>query len=131
MTLYPISGRYQMLVLMLMLLVNLPGLAADGSEDPSEHPEKDYYDMSLPREPEAVPLAPYQGNYYEAEVPDTLDLAEMAGNNINYLTRIISPKEFDYTVYQGTNLMVNPPLFEVGGHNALLWHNGKLAEAIV
>ncbi len=43
----------------------------------------------------------FSGEYYEAEVPDTLDLAERARYGVNHFTSIISP-ENNYEMYWGT-----------------------------
>lgn len=55
-----------------------------------------------------------EGNRYEAEVPDTLDLADRARRAINGLTRAVDP-EHDYEHYFLTMYMKNPPE---------MWHTG-------
>ncbi len=51
------------------------------------------------------------GVYYEAEVPDTLDLAEKARLGLNYFTNITQP-DLDYEMYFGGDFnKSNPPSF--------------------
>ena len=40
-----------------------------------EHPEAAYYDPALPKDVSAIPMAPYEGEHYEAVIPDTLERA--------------------------------------------------------
>jgi DUF1680 family protein len=51
-----------------------------------------------------------KGESYQAEVPDTLDLAERARYAINVLTRAVVPQRA-YAVWQGMNIDANPPHF--------------------
>jgi hypothetical protein len=50
-----------------------------------------------------------QGERYEAQIPDTLDLQERAGLAINALTRCTNP-EAEYDVYFYGNMQRNPPV---------------------
>jgi hypothetical protein len=56
----------------------------------------------------------FSGARYEAEVPDTLDLAERAALAINAMTRVVDPAR-DYEVYFNTEFARKPPV---------LWHRG-------
>jgi hypothetical protein len=85
---------------------------------------EDYLDTSLPRE---IPMVPYEGARYEAEVPDTLDLVDIANNSINMLTRCVAP-EYDYEQHTGLHITWNPPLMSVYG--GLVNLNPKWAEAL-
>ena len=67
---------------------------------------EDYVDTSLPRE---VEVLPFTGERYEAEVPDTLDLAERAAMAINALTRCVDP-DMDYRMYFTVHFARRPPL---------------------
>ena len=55
----------------------------------------DHLDNTLPRE---ISVAPYEGKYYDALVPDTLDLVEHANKSLNVLTRCVAP-QYDYEQY--------------------------------
>ncbi len=56
------------------------------------------------------------GKYYEATVPDTLDLAERAWLGINHFTRLISEKD-NYEMYWGAMACNYPPdLMKLIGH---------------
>jgi hypothetical protein len=58
-----------------------------------------------------------RGYWYDAKVPDTLDLADRAGLAINALIGEVNPKEF-YGIYQSYKFNANPPHIE-GGPDAL------------
>ena len=74
----------------------------------------------------SVNLPAYDGQRYEAVVPDTLDLAERVGLAVRGLTGVTNP-EADYEVYWAANLKNNPPF---------MWHDfndhiqGKFHEAL-
>jgi len=68
----------------------LPGASfeqAGGKDDPYAKSlplgDDDYYDKSLHMN---IPVAPFVGDRYEAEVPDTIDLADYAERAINGAT---------------------------------------------
>ena len=102
-----------------------PSLAALA---PPDRPYSDYLDNTIPQTLDEIPVKQFEGERYEAQVPDTLDLAEMARETINCLTRLIAPKEYDYWVYHLLNMEVNPPVFEFG---AAQWKNPFFAECII
>ncbi len=87
--------------------------------------EEEYLDTSLPRE---IAVASYPGEYYEVEVPDTVDLTDHAHAAINVLTRALEP-EWDYEQYFLMKITHNPPHFEMG-HGGLLNINAKWLEAL-
>lgn len=64
-----------------------------------------------------------QGEWYDATVPDTLDLSELAKVSINAQIGNLEPKEF-YGVYQGFWFTKTPPNFlkESPGPYALTWN---------
>ena len=97
---------------------------------PPPPPVGGVYDDSLPKNPDQLSVAPYQGERYIAEVPDTLDLVQYAHRSVNFLTRLISPEETDYCVYHFLHLGYNPAILEVG-HMSTLSQNAKWSEAIV
>ncbi len=74
------------------------GLAAGGFADES----KTNPGPNSPGRPINAPAI--AGAYYEAEVPDTLDLAERARLGLNHFTEIISEKN-DYEMYWGVQKM--------------------------
>jgi hypothetical protein len=86
---------------------------------------QDYIDTTLPRD---VPAATYEGEHYETEIPDTLDLVDHANDSINQLTRSVEP-DYDYEQYSGIHLLKNPPPMRIGG-GGLLNLNGKWAESL-
>ena len=90
-----------------------------------EEMNRDYLDTTLPRE---IPAATYEGERYQAETPDTLDLVEHAHASINQLTRSVEP-DYDYEQYSGIHLLKNPPPMRIGG-GGLLNLNGKWAESL-
>ena len=51
----------------------------------------------------------YEGDQYQAMVPDTLDLQERAALAVNCLTGATDP-EADYEIYWGLDLRTNPPI---------------------
>ena len=51
----------------------------------------------------------YEGERYEAEVPDTLDLAERASLAISSLTQLLNP-QMDFVGYHRLRLYANPPI---------------------
>ena len=75
-----------------------------------EEMNRDYLDTTLPRE---IPAATYEGERYQAEIPDTLDLVEHAHASINQLTRSVEP-DYDYEQYSGIHLLKNPPPMRIG-----------------
>ena len=56
-----------------------------------------------------VQLPKYEGQRYEAVVPDTLDLAERAALGVNGLTRTLDPRA-DYELYWVAGFHRNPPI---------------------
>ncbi len=86
--------------------------------------EEDFLDTTLPRE---VAVAAYEGERYEIEVPDTLDLVDLANNSINQLTRCVAP-EYDYDQYTSLDVDKNPPVMTVYG--GLVNLNPKWSEAL-
>ncbi len=79
--------------------------------------------------------APPKGEYYEATVPDTLDLAERGALALNSLTGMLDPSH-DYDMYVTMNFAANPPyMSHMGGTNeADCWSGylvvGKVVESL-
>jgi hypothetical protein len=86
---------------------------------------EDHLDTTLPSE---VPVVPYEGERYEAMVPDTLDLVDHARMALNVLTSNLNP-EYDYEMYTYSRFAHNPPVMEMG-HGGLLNLAAKWLEAI-
>lgn len=95
---------------------------------PLDDPE--YYDPALPKAPNEIQLKSFEGERYDAEVPDTLDLVDNANEAVNFLTRMISPVETDYCIYHLAWPQFNPTIFEIG-HGSNQNQNAKWAESIV
>lgn len=68
------------------------------------------------------------GKYYEATVPDTLDLAERAGMAVHGLTEFLNPA-LDYQHYSYGIFKVNPPYMSNEGDGGANW--GKIAESLL
>ena len=68
-----------------------------------------------------------KGQYYQATVPDTLDLAERAGFAINGLTGCLNPRR-RYELYFVVRFDSNPP-FMYHEHTGII-NNPKFAEAM-
>ena len=64
-----------------------------------------------------IPLPTYEGQRYEAEVPDTLDLAAVAELTIKGITNRIA-EDKDYFMYTRDNFYADPP------HLHFYWPNG-------
>lgn len=112
----------------LLMFVAAVGVRADAPPAPRvAHPE--YYDPNLPDDPSAIPATAIEGEYYEADVPDTLDLVEFADGAVNSLTRLISPRETDYCIYHLVWATFNPAVFEIG-HGSNQNQNAKWSESI-
>jgi hypothetical protein len=103
-------------------------LALGAKAAPLDDPE--YYDPALPKEPRDIRVKPFAGERYQAEVPDTLDLAHHADEALNCLTRMISPAETDYCIYHLAWGQFNPTIFEIG-HGSNQNQNAKWAESVV
>jgi hypothetical protein len=68
-----------------------------------------------PRLRDIVVTSPdYKGEYYDALVPDTLELTELAALSINAMTRLVNP-EYDYAQYIFAELRADPPVLIMGG----------------
>jgi hypothetical protein len=87
----------------MILAANLPLPAATMRTAPG------YIRPNIPN----VPYPAHRGTWYADQVPDTLDLAEMAKMLVNGLTGPNDPLA-DYEQYFGPNLASNPPLM---GHD--------------
>lgn len=74
-----------------------------------DHPEADYYDKSLPRE---IPVKPFEGERYEAEIPDTEELTDYANRALIAMTGLVSPKE-EYMTPQMLYAAYNPPIMQL------------------
>ena len=61
-----------------------------------------------------LPVGRYDGERYETEVPDTLDLTDNALLAINAYTRMLDPA-MDYRFFGNANFMREPPLIIIGG----------------
>ena len=55
-----------------------------------------------------------RGEYYESEVPDTLDLADRASLAMNHLTGMVDPTQ-DYEIYISTTFCSNPARSAIHG----------------
>ncbi|MBI2824454.1 MAG: hypothetical protein HYX69_07195 [Planctomycetia bacterium] len=104
-------------------------LMAGSAASAAEHPDEDYYDRSLPQSPGDIPIKPFDGERYEAEVPDTLDLAYHATEALNFLTRCIAPESKDYCIFHLMHGQFNPCIFEIG-HGSNQNQNAKWAESV-
>jgi hypothetical protein len=96
----------------------------------AEHPDEDYYDPKLPRHCDEIPIQPFQGERYDAEVPDTLDLAYHANEALNFLTRCIAPESKDYCIFHLMHTQFNPAIFEIG-HGSNQNQNAKWTESVL
>ena len=67
------------------------------------------------------------GEYYEATVPDTLDLAERAHLSVKGLTEFLNP-DADYAHYVHAQFDTNPPYMVWCGNGTANW--GKIAESL-
>jgi hypothetical protein len=85
----------------------------------------DWIDWSLPR---SVSVVPFEGERYEVEVPDTIDLVDHANYAINMATRLWVP-EWGYEQLFDIRMDTNPPLMEVG-HGGLTNCGPKVIEAL-
>ena len=95
----------------------LVGAAASAEDEnalsalgPPDRPYADYLDKRLPQDVSEIPLTPFEGERYGIEAPDTLDLAEMGRETINYLTRLVAPEDWDYWVYHLLHLSHHPAI---------------------
>jgi hypothetical protein len=72
-------------------------------------------------------VPPTEGEYYQRQIPDTLELTGMAALAINAVTRMLNP-EYDYTQYSYADLRHDPPwmMMEAGITNL----NPKFIEAL-
>ena len=61
-----------------------------------------------------VPIPRFVGERYEAEIPDTLDLAERAELAINSITRMLDPDR-DYQMYAEMRFTRRPPVIRITG----------------
>jgi len=68
------------------------------------------------------------GEYYQAEVPDTLDLAERARLSVRGLTEFLNP-EADYAHYVHAHFNANPSYMIWCGKGTGNW--GKIAESLI
>ena len=84
-----------------------------------------WIDWSLPR---SVSVAPFEGEKYEVEVPDTIDLVDHASYALNMATCLWVP-EWGYELFNGIHMAANPPTLQVG-HGGLLSEGPKILEAI-
>jgi hypothetical protein len=84
-----------------------------------------WIDWSLPR---SVPVAPFEGERYEAVVPDTADLVFHASCALNMATRLWAP-EWGYEQLFDIWMDTNPPRMEAG-HGGLTDCGPKVIEAL-
>ncbi len=92
------------------LLAAWPGILGPGLRAEEEAPQwkpGDPVGYITPKIPE-FDLPPYEGETYEATVPDTLDLAERARLAVNGLTEPTNPLA-DYEIYSIVYFRTNPP----------------------
>jgi hypothetical protein len=95
----------------------------------AEHADEDYYDPTLPKSSSSIPIKPFDGERYEAEIPDTLDLAFHASEAINFLTRCIAPESKDLCIFHLMHGQFNPTIFEIG-HGSNQNQNAKWTESV-
>jgi hypothetical protein len=95
----------------------------------AEHADEDYYDPALPKSSSSIPIKPFDGERYEAEIPDTLDLAFHANEAINFLTRCIAPESKDLCIFHLMHGQFNPTIFEIG-HGSNQSQNAKWTESV-
>ena len=69
-----------------------------------------------------------RGEYYQATVPDTLDLAERARLAVRGLTNFVDPAEH-YEQYQVAFFNINPPY--MGHYGMAAGNQGKIAESLL
>jgi len=79
--------------------------AMEFTDEPPTREPIEYITPTVP----PVKLPAYEGERYEAIVPDTLDLAERAALGVNGLTRSLDPQA-DYELYWLANFRRNPPI---------------------
>ena len=90
--------------------------------EPKRSSKIEYINQKAPR----IERPAYRGQRYEAQVPDTLDPAEMAALAVNGITGPTDP-EADYEIYWRVAFNTNPPV---------MWHHesdvvqGKFMEAL-
>ena len=77
-----------------------------GQADGEAVPAGDWHDPKLENVEITVP--PFKGEYYEAEIPDTLELTDRAALCINGMTRLLNP-EYDYAQYTYVGWRHDPP----------------------
>jgi hypothetical protein len=103
-----------------MLLELLPGIVE--AEEPNHN---NYVDWSLPR---SVSVTPFEGERYEAEIPDTIDLVDHANYALNQGTCLWAP-EWGYEYIYGAFFDINPPKLELG-HGGLITEGAKTVETL-
>ena len=96
----------------------------------TEHPDEDYYDPALPKNTSDIPIKPFEGEHYQAEIPDTLDLAYHASEALNFLTRCIAPESKDHCIFHLMHGQFNPTICEIG-HGSNQNQNAKWTESVV
>jgi hypothetical protein len=108
----------------MVMVGTLPGLV-QRSVYATEIDHNNWIDWSLPR---SVSVAPFEGERYEAEVPDTIDLVDNANYALNMATRLWVP-EWGYELLNSTDMSTNPPKFSMGS-GGLLTESAKIVEAM-
>jgi len=101
------------------------GGAAMGAHEPDPGTQRGPVGYIRPKIPE-FDMPSYNGERYEALVPDTLDLQERAALAVNVLTRATDP-EADYEMYFSVDIRRNPPMMD---HNFSDVCIGKFMEAL-
>ena len=81
-----------------------------------------------PAKPINIQTLKPHGQYYQATVPDTLDLAERARLSVHALTCFLNPQA-DYAPYGHTYLNANPPYMSDMPGGPPNW--GKIAESLI
>jgi len=81
-----------------------------------------YISSSIP----SLEPPPYRGEWYDDEVPDTLDISERAALAINGLTGPMDP-EMDHELYFMVQFLRNPPMM---AHSSSDWCGTKFWEAL-
>jgi hypothetical protein len=88
-----------------LVLAQAAGQAPTGGEAGIAHKAKQWIAPAAP----TVAIAPYRGTRYEALVPDTLDVAEMARLAVGGLTGPLDPAD-DYSLYWVVGYHNYPPV---------------------
>ncbi len=88
-------------------------------------PPWEHADKSLPK----IPLPRFEGERYQAEVPDTLDLSERADLAIHGITKMLDP-ETDYLMFDHAWFNRKPPVMTISWPEEILSCGNKHLESL-